>query len=105
MAKDSPITIDGRSFSGQMVCPDGADQEHIDCPCWATGTFEQVPCPWHDGHHRFPAGAFEAHQRLATGQRPHVSTGIHGYITRGYGNLDEMGFWEFPLPDGEYVGC
>ncbi len=38
------------------------------------------------------------------GVKPHVSTGIHGYLTYGYGELDEYGFWEYPLPDGEYVG-
>ncbi len=38
-----------------------------------------------------------------SGCKPSVSTGIHGYITYGYGDLDEFGFWEYPLPDGEYV--
>ena len=23
---------------------------YIDCPCWVTGHFVQVPCPWHDFH-------------------------------------------------------
>jgi len=38
------------------------------------------------------------------GFRPHASTGIHEYITYGYGDLDSNGFWQYPLPDGEYVG-
>jgi len=33
-----------------------------------------------------------------------TSTGIHDFITHGYGELDSHGFWEFPLPDGEFVG-
>jgi hypothetical protein len=40
----------------------------------------------------------------AAGVRPNVSTGIHDHLTYGYGGLDEWGFWEFPLRDGEYVG-
>ncbi len=39
-----------------------------------------------------------------SGCKPNISTGIHGYITYGYGDLDDFGFWEFSLPDGEYVG-
>jgi hypothetical protein len=35
----------------------------------------------------------------AAGRKPFVSTGIHGGITRGYGGLDEYGFWQYPLPD------
>lgn len=38
------------------------------------------------------------------GCKAHASTGIHGYITYGYGKLDHNGFWQFPLDDGEYVG-
>jgi len=38
------------------------------------------------------------------GFKPSVSTGIHGYITYGYGKLSFNGFWQFPLDDGEYVG-
>jgi hypothetical protein len=34
--------------------------ERIDCPCWSTGNFVQVPCPWHDGKDRFPKGAYWA---------------------------------------------
>ena len=40
----------------------------------------------------------------ANGVKFQCSTGIHGYITRGYGDLDEYGFWQYPLEDGEYVG-
>ena len=40
----------------------------------------------------------------ADGQQRGVSTGIHDYITYGYGDCDFYGFWEYPLPDGEYVG-
>ena len=35
----------------------------------------------------------------AVGVRPCYSTGIHGLITRGYGRLDDYGFWEYPLED------
>ncbi len=37
------------------------------------------------------------------GFKPKRSTGIHGYLTYGYGKLDEYGFWEYSLPDGEYI--
>jgi len=33
----------------------------------------------------------------AAGVRPSCSTGIDGLLTRGYGRLDEFGFWEYPL--------
>lgn len=32
---------------------------HVDCPCWITGTFQQVPCPIHDGKDRFPKGTYD----------------------------------------------
>ena len=38
------------------------------------------------------------------GFKPSVSTGIHGYLTYGYGELDSNGFWQYPLDDGKYVG-
>lgn len=38
------------------------------------------------------------------GIKPNVSTGIHGYITYGYGELSHNGFWQYPLEDGKYVG-
>src|SRR5689334_11132551 len=31
---------------------------HLDCRCWKTGEFVQVPCPWHDGHDKYPTGAY-----------------------------------------------
>ena len=31
------------------------------------------------------------------GFKPNFSTGIHGGITSGYGELDHNGFWKFPL--------
>jgi hypothetical protein len=34
----------------------------------------------------------------AAGARARWSTGIDGYLTRGYGSLDEWGFWQYPLP-------
>jgi hypothetical protein len=46
----------------------------------------------------------EARRRQSAGERPCCSTGIHEYITYGYGRLDPNGFWELPLPDGEFVG-
>lgn len=33
-----------------------------------------------------------------TGKIPHYSTGIHGGLTKGYGELDEYGFYQYPLP-------
>ena len=44
-----------------------------------------------------------ARQLLAAGAKPSCSTGIHGFITCGYGMLDQYGFWQYPLPDGERV--
>lgn len=34
----------------------------LDCPCWVSGKFEQVPCPLHDGHCHYPLGAYEEQQ-------------------------------------------
>jgi hypothetical protein len=44
-----------------------------------------------------PADQREALRRLRAGEQLNFSTAIDGYITYGYGNLDECGFWEFPL--------
>lgn len=30
---------------------------HINCPCWSSGDFVQVPCQWHNGKDKFPIGA------------------------------------------------
>lgn len=60
---------------------------------------ERLTCP----DCRLATNRAEAERRRATGERPRVSTGIHGCLTYGYGKLDENGFWEFPLPDGEQV--
>lgn len=30
-------------------------------------------------------------------KKPSASTGIDGHPTRGYGRLDEHGFWQFPV--------
>jgi len=46
----------------------------------------------------------KALEMKAAGITPSCSTGIHDYITYGYGILDQFGFWQYPLPDGEYVG-
>jgi len=37
------------------------------------------------------------------GVKSSCSTGIHDFITRGYGLLDENGFFQYPLPDGPHV--
>ncbi len=37
------------------------------------------------------------------GFKPKVSTGVHGFLTYGYGRLSDNGFWQYPLSDGEYV--
>lgn len=36
--------------------------------------------------------------RYELGVKPSVSTGICGFLTVGYGKLDECGYWEYPLP-------
>jgi hypothetical protein len=36
--------------------------------------------------------------KYLAGQSYFISTGICGTTTYGYGNLDELGYWEFPLP-------
>ena len=46
----------------------------------------------------------KALEMKAAGITPFCSTGIHDCITYGYGMLDGNGFWQYPLPDGEYVG-
>ena len=37
------------------------------------------------------------------GYKPRYSTGIHGRITSGFGELDFNGFFQYPLPDREEV--
>ena len=32
------------------------------------------------------------------GFRPRCSTDIAGHLSRGYGKLDGLGFWEYQLP-------
>lgn len=41
----------------------------------------------------------EAIRRFKAGEKPYYSSGIDESITCGYGDLDDYGFWEFPLPD------
>ena len=60
MTQKNPVTVNGRFFDGRIIRPAGHREAHIDCPCWMTGTFEQVPCPWHDGMRNYPAGSFAA---------------------------------------------
>lgn len=52
------ITVGDRVYTGAQV-PHGQGSR-IDCPCWERGLFGQVPCPWHDGHRRYPIGAYAA---------------------------------------------
>lgn len=40
----------------------------------------------------------KALQRFMAGVRPSSSTGIHDGLTMGYGQLDQHGFWQYPLP-------
>jgi hypothetical protein len=40
----------------------------------------------------------EAIRRFEAGEKPCYSSGIDDSTTCGYGELDEYGFWEFPLP-------
>lgn len=47
---------------------------------------------------------YEAQQRWQRGIRPGFSVGICGSITAGYGELDENGYWQFPLyPGVDYI--
>lgn len=41
----------------------------------------------------------EAIRRLLEGQQPKFSSDIADQLTAGYGKLDELGCWEFPLPE------
>lgn len=44
-----------------------------------------------------PEKQAEALRRYQSGETLHFSTGIDERITYGYGELDQYGFWEFPL--------
>ena len=44
---------------------------------------------------------YEAERRWAAGEHPGFSLGICGSITAGYGQLDQNGYWQFPLYPGE----
>ncbi len=41
----------------------------------------------------------EGVRRLLSGEQVGVSTGIDGSTTYGYGDLDDLGFWQFPVPE------
>jgi len=36
--------------------------------------------------------------KYRTGEKLQFSTGIHGQMTYGFGDLDDWGFWQYPLP-------
>lgn len=36
-------------------------------------------------------------ERYKNGEKPNVSSTLEDEITYGYGEVDEYGFWEFPL--------
>ena len=57
---------------------------------------EPSPAQREDGE-----GRDEGRHRLALGERPCVSTGIDGELTYGYGELDEFGFWQYPISEEE----
>jgi hypothetical protein len=59
----SPIKVLDTVYTGKIIQRATDPHAHIDCPCWVTSTFTQVPCPWHDGHQNFPKGAFEASRK------------------------------------------
>lgn len=40
----------------------------------------------------------EGIRRFLAGEKVSVSTGIEDEITYGYGELNENGYWEFPVP-------
>ena len=37
--------------------------------------------------------------RYLSGEPYNVSTGIDGSTTYGYGDLSELGYWEYPIPE------
>lgn len=43
---------------------------------------------------------YEAQQRWAQGEHPGFSSNIAGFVTAGYGDLDDHGDWQFPLYPG-----
>lgn len=45
---------------------------------------------------------YEACKRWANGQDPNFSTGVCGELTAGYGELDEYGYFEYPLYPAEH---
>jgi hypothetical protein len=59
---------------------------------------DNKPCP-----HELVAGLpmkadqAEALRRYQAGEMLNFSTDIEGWLTYGYGHLDEWGFWEYPL--------
>ena len=42
----------------------------------------------------------EGFRRFLAGEKYKVSSGIDGSMTYGYGELDEFGFWEYPVWEG-----
>ena len=54
------LAADGRVYTFRQVPSASEARTHIDCPCWASGAFQQVPCPFHDGMNAYPYGAFAA---------------------------------------------
>lgn len=41
----------------------------INCDCWKTGDFKQVPCRWHDGHGEYPLGSWAASERIKASKK------------------------------------
>lgn len=47
---------------------------------------------------KYSESQIEAIRRFEAGEKPGYSSGIDEALTCGYGELDDYGFWEFPLP-------
>ena len=47
---------------------------------------------------KYDYGMYITCMRHVKGEAPKFSTGLCGGITAGYGELDEHGYWEYPLP-------
>ena len=52
---------------------------------------------------KFDLNCFIATVLFKLGFKYKTSTGIHGGLTWGYGDLDSNGFWQFPLYFPKYI--
>ena len=87
-----------KAFGAVCLRPESVDYERDDIALIATAleaaTRTQAAQPERD-YRETVLGVM----RFLSGQKVGVSTGIDESITYGYGELDEYGFWEYPVPD------